>query len=312
MRRSILIVAALIGTSTLALAQRNKAIDQNRLLKMRDELDNLLVANRSGSAILVKQGEVEVYSFNSFLNSEKSFDKNGKNANFHGKLIQFTSQFQVNLGLSKTRRVNVGADVLYTSYRQDITTSNSMFSIFNGDPGTVSGFTYAGLRLRVQPFKRLYNFNYQTYVWLPIASEDRRRILGSQKTNWGNTFFFYKYFNQKIGIFAQANFTMAFPSGDNDENEEENEIEFYLPVSLTTSFVASKKNIFFASVSYGRINKNISQVMEGADSDFVLYGVGYQRIFTKRLFANINYTGTLMARNYGSWENLTLGVRYRF
>ena len=278
---------------------------------MRDDLDNLLVANRSGSAILVKQGEVELYSFNSFLNSEKSFDKNGKNANFHGKLIQFTSQFQVNVGLSKTRRVNVGADLIYSSYRQDITTSNSVFSIFNNDPQTVSAFTYAGLRLRLQPFKRLYNFSYQTYVWLPIANENRRRLLGSGKTNWGNTLFFYKYFNQKVGIFAQANFTMAFPSGSSDDDDEENEIEFYLPVSLTTSFVASKKNIFFASISYGRINKDMSQVMEGADSDFVLYGVGYQRIFTKRFFANINYTGTLMARNYGSWENLTVGIRYR-
>lgn len=306
-------MAAFFCASTFAVAQRNKAIDQNRLLKMRDELDNLLIANRAGSAILVKQGEVELYSFNSFLSSEKSFDKNGSNANFHGKLIQFSSQFQVNVGVSKSRRVNVGADLIYTAYRYDVTATNSVFSIFNGDENTVSAATYAGVRLRLQPFKRLYNFSYQTYVWLPIASEERRYILGSSKTNWGNTFFYYKYFNQKIGIFAQANLTLAFPSGNSsDQDEEEDKTEFYLPLSFTTSYVASKKNIFYASIVYSRINKDVSQVMEGADSDFMQYGVGYQRIFTKRFFVNLNYNGTIMARNYGSWDNLTLGIRYRF
>jgi hypothetical protein len=280
---------------------------------MRDELDNLLIANRAGSAILVKQGEVELYSFNSFLSSQKSFDKNGSNANFHGKLIQFASQLQVNFGVSKSRRINVGADLLYSAYRHDVTTSNSVFSIFNNDPSTVKSATYAGVRLRLQPFKRVYNFSYQTYVWFPIASEQRRYLLGSSKMNWGNTFFYYKYFNQKFGLFAQANLTFAFPSGDSTRlGEDENKTEFYLPLNLTASYVVAKKNIFYASIVYSRINKNVSQIMEGADSDFMQYGIGYQRIFTKRLFANINYNGTIMARNYGSWDNLTLGIRYRF
>lgn len=307
-----LIFCALFVTEVSA--QRNKSIDQKRLLKMRDNLDNLLIANKSGSAILVKQGEFEFYSFNSFLSSSKAFDKNGNNSNQHGKLIQFSSQFQFNFGVSKNRRVNIGGDVIYTSYRHDLTGTNSVFSILEKDPRNVSAFTYAGPRIRIQPFKRLYNFSYQSYFWFPLASQERSARLGSSKSNWGNTFFFYKYFNQKVGIFAQANFTLAFPSGnaeDNLQDEEKNKTEFYLPLTVTTSYVASGKNIFFASLTYSRLNKDVSTVMEGADSDIVQYGVGYQRIFTKYLFANINYNGTIMARNYGSWQNITLGIRCR-
>jgi hypothetical protein len=298
------------------IAQKNKAIDQNRLVKMRDNLENLLIANKSGSAILVRLGEIELYSFNSFLSSDKSYDKNGNNANQHGKLIQFTSQFQFNIGISKSRRFNVGADVLYSSYRHDLSEASSVFSIFKSDPRNVSAVTYAGPRIRIQPFKRLYNFSYQTYFWLPIASDAKRELLGSSKSNWGHTFFFYKYYNQKIGIFAQANATLAFPSRNKDEqdnsDEKNDKTEFYLPLSFTASYVVSRKNIFFASLSYSRINKDVSTIMEGADSDFAQYGVGYQRIITKNFFANVNYNGTIMARNYGSWENITFGIRCRF
>jgi hypothetical protein len=315
MRWKFLFVVVFVCSGTIGLAQRNNSIDQKRLLKMRDDLDNLLVANKSGSAILVKQGEIELYSFNSFLSCDEMHDKNGNNANLRGNLIQFSSQFQFNVGLSKTRRVNVGADLIYSSYRQDLSGRSSVFSIFKGDSRNVSAFTYAGPRIRVQPFRRLYNFSYQTYLWLPIASDARQRLLGSSKTNWGHSLFFYKYYNQKVGIFAQANFTFAFPLGREDDQDDLEEVndktEFYLPVSFTTSYVASKKNIFFASLSYSRINKDVSTIMEGADSDFVQYGLGYQRIFTKKLFANINYSGTILARNYGSWENITLGIRCR-
>jgi hypothetical protein len=126
---------------------------------------------------------------------------------------------------------------------------------------------------------------------------------------WGNTFFYYRYFNRKIGLFAQANITLAFPTKTTGEDAP---MEFYAPISVSLSYVASRKDIFFGSLGYSWISLDASHMTEGADSDYGQYGLGYQRIITKRFFANASYNGTLFARNFGVWSGFSLGIRYLY
>ena len=292
-----------------ALSSQAQEIDQDKLLHMRDSLDNLLVINPTASAILVKKRELELYSFNSFLTSTQFNDKTGSNANLAGKALLFNSLFQINYGLFRNRRVNLGVDVNFRSYRYDIDKSSKVFSLFQNHDGNSTAVSYVGPRIRVQPFRRVHNFTYQSYVWLPVGPKETQVALGSSKVNWGNTFFFYKYFTDKLGFFSQLNFALAFPSANSESGAK---TEFYLPVSVSLSYVVTRKDLLFGTLSYSWTNVDISKISEGADSDFVQYGLGYQHIFSRRFFANASYTGTLMARNYGKWSGANVCLRYVF
>lgn len=303
MRNRLLIILMMIPCAS-ATAQE---IDQDALLRRRDSLEHLLMVNPGASAILVKKGELELYSFNSLLTSSQFNDKQGNNSNLPGKYLLFNSLFQVNYGVSANRRFNVGLDVSYRAYRYSPDKSDPIFSVFEGGPTTVRSLAYVGPRVRWQPFSRISNFTYQSHVWFPIAKESRQDDLGTSRINWGHTFFYYKYFSRKVGLFGQASFTFAFPTSASGDNAK---TEYYMPLSLSLVFVPSPKNILFGTVTYSWTNYDLSKITEGADSDFAQYGIGYQRVISKYFFANISYYGTLMARNYGVWNGFNLGVRY--
>ena len=182
-------------------------------------------------------------------------------------------------------------------------------SIFKNDAQNAGAFTYAGLRVRLQPFKRVYNFTYQSNLWVPVASAENQTALNASKVNWGNTFFYYKYFKNKIGLFTQANLTIALPGANSGADDK---TEMYIPLNATLSYVANRKNILFGSLSYSWITTDISKTFEGGDSDFAQFGIGYQRVFTRNLSLMFNYNGTIMSRNYGSWNGLNVGIRYLY
>lgn len=298
-------MAMLIMAAVTTFAQ----INNDRLLRMRDSLDYLLLANPTSSAILVKKREIELYSFNSFLSSSQFNDKQGNNSALPGKQLLFNSLFQVNYGLARNRRFNVGLDVSYRAYRYDLDKSASVFSLFESNPDNVRSVAYAGPRIRIQPFRKIKNFTYQSYIWIPVAKNSRQAALGSTKTNWGHTFFWYRYFNSNIGVFGQANFAFAFPGKNSEEGAT---TEFYLPLTASVSFVATRKDIFFGSLSYSWTNYDISNVIEGADSDFSQYSLGYQRVISRRFFVNVSYSGTIFSRNAGKWNGFNFGIRYLY
>jgi hypothetical protein len=281
-------------------------INAEKLIRMRDSLDNLLMVNLSTSAILIKKGEVELFSFNNLISNSSFNDKQGNPTAFTGNQVLYNSILQINYGLSRNRRVNLGLDLNYRSYRYDPTGESSLGSVFGNDPLNTNGFTYAGLRLRWQPFKNLHGFNYQANVWFPTASAGLQQSLGSTRVNVGNTFFFYKYFNNKVGLFTQANATLAFPGVNTTTSDK---VELYLPISGTLSYVLGRKNIFFGSLSYSWITLDLDKTTEGGDSDFVQTMVGYQRVVTRDFFFMINYSTTIASRNYGEWSGWGLGLR---
>ncbi len=302
----------ILALSVLVFIQKDcyaQGIDGAKLIRMRDSLDNLLIVNPTTSAILVRKHEIELYSFSSLLNNTKFNDKQGSSTNFDGKQILFNSTFQINYGISRNKRVNVGIDLNYRAYRYDADEGSPSTSIFKSDAQNAGAFTYAGLRVRLQPFKRVYNFTYQSNVWLPVASAENQTALNASKVNWGNTFFYYKYFKNKIGLFTQANLTIALPGANSGADAK---TEMYIPLNATVSYVANGKNILFGSLSYSWITTDISKTFEGGDSDFAQFGAGYQRIFTRNFSVMLNYTGTLMSRNYGSWNGLNVGIRYLY
>jgi hypothetical protein len=285
-------------------------IDEQKLLRMRDSLDNLLMVNPTASAILIRKGEMEFYSFSGLMSSKTFNNRDGKPTAQPGKYSFFTSLLQFNFGISKSRRINAGIDVSYRAYRYDTDKGGSALKVFGNDGLNVAAINYAGFRVRVQPFKRLRNFTYQSYLWFPIAAEAKQVSLSSTKSNWGNTLFYYKYLTPRIGFFAQANITLAFPTSSTPGPQHAT--EFYLPLSFSLSYVASPKNIFFGSLSYSWINDDVRNAMEGADHDFAQLTAGYQRIVTKRFFLNVNYTGTAFSRNYGEWNSFNFGLRYLY
>jgi hypothetical protein len=296
-----LFILCLCLMSVASLAQD---INANKLLRLRDSLDNILVVNPSASAILAKHKEVEFFSFSGLSQNSQHFDKQGNAVSFSGKQMLFNSLLQINYGLSKNRRVNIGIDLNYRAYRFSSDIGESSFSVF--DASGTQALTYAGLRLRTQPFKRLKTFNYQTNLWFPIANPDAQLALSAHKVNWGHTFFFYKYLNTRVGLFTQANLTFAIPGSNSGVQEK---TELYVPVNISLSYVVNPKNIFFTSGVYSWITTDISKTMEGGDSDFTQVVIGYQRVVTKKFFLMLNYNTTLTSRNYGKWSGLNAGLR---
>jgi hypothetical protein len=299
--RGYLFLLCLFGLQVTTKAQE---INANKLLRLRDSLDNILVVNPSASAILAKHKEVELFSFSGFSQNSQHFDKQGNAVSFSGKQLLFNSLLQVNYGLSRNRRINVGIDLNYRAYRFSNDVGESTFSVF--DATGTQALTYVGLRLRTQPFQRVKTFNYQTNVWFPVASPDTQLALNTHKLNWGHTFFFYKYLSNRVGLFTQANLTFAIP-GSNSRVQEKTEL--YVPVNISLSYVVNPKNIFFTSGIYSWITTDISKTMEGGDSDFSQVVIGYQRVVTRKFFLMLNYNTTVTSRNYGKWSGLNVGLR---
>lgn len=279
-------------------------IDEGRLIRMRDSLDNLLIVNPTSSAILVEKGQVEFYSFNSLLISNRFNDRDGQNSNIPGSQLYFSNISQLNFGLSKLRRFNAGIDVCFSAYRYSLDKEQTYTAVF--DDGAVSALTYVGPRIRVQPFRNVRRFNIQVYSWIPVADAATQQALNTSRVVTGATFFYYKYILSKLAISLQANTSINIP-GENSEESATPALN--LPLSFAVSYAPSQKNIFFASGSYVRMNEDISTFMEGADSDYVMVGAGYQHIFFRTVFLNISYNTTLMARNYGTWSGLNAGIR---
>jgi len=299
-------------TFVLAAPAFAQDIDAGKLLRMRDSLDNILMVNPTSSAILVRKGELELYSFNTLMSSKTFNDREGNSSYQPGKYSLFNSLFQVNYGLSKSRRINVGLDVSYRSYRLDADKGSSSLKVLSGDASNLKGLNYAGFRVRVVPFKKLRNFTWQSYVWLPTAPKDVRYSLGSNKVNFGNTLFYYTYLTRKLGMFLQANMTFAFANSSPNPDGTLSYTELYLPLSASLSYVVTPKDIVFGSLTYSWVNDDARNFKEGADHDFAQFSAGYQRIISKRFFANIVYSGTMFARNYGEWNSFSFGVRYLY
>ncbi|MEJ1238058.1 hypothetical protein WBG78_08015 [Chryseolinea sp. T2] len=309
-RIAALIVVVWVLAPVNSIAQQNRHLSDARLLKMLDSLDRLLVANTRASATLVKLGQVELYSSNSFQSTDFQFDKDGNSANYQGRAHIFNSFLQVNIGVSKKRRVNVGLEGMYRRYRYDFQGDKDMFSILQNDTTTLQNFTYAGARVRVQPFRQLYNFTWHSFLWAPLGSKDKQQQLRTTKYVWGNTLFWYKYFNPSVGIMANASGMVMMPSASTPA--EDNDTEFLYNFGVTLSVIPIRKNILFGIVSYSRSNKDIGTLFEGADTDFLEVGGGYQRTFSKRFFANVSYTTVALAHNFSKWNQLNVGVRYLF
>jgi hypothetical protein len=300
---------AFVFLVTYSVPSVSQEINESMLIRMRDSLDNILMVSPTTSAILVRKGEIELYSFNSFLASEQFNDRQGNNSRLPGKQVLFNSLFQMNFGVSKSKRINLGFDINYRAYAYSADPEISTLSLFGNNAEMIRSFTYAGPRVRIQPFRKRNNFIYQAYAWYPIAKDFRQVQLGANKMDIGNTLFYYRYLNEKVGLFTQANFLLRLPQGNEQISDTK---EFYIPVSAALSYVLSKKNIFFGALSYSWINNDITKLTEGADSDFIQATIGYQRIVSKRFFVNFNYAHTILARNYGLWNSGNLGIRYLY
>jgi len=294
------------------LAQRNHSLDDRRLAKVRDSLDRLIVITPRASASLVRLGQVELYSSSTVASADFMYDKQGNNANFSGRALGFNSFLQVNAGITKNRRINIGLEGLFQMFRQDYEGSDNMFSILNGDSTTINSFTYAGVRVRLQPLKRVFNFTWQSYLWLPIASVDKQKQLRTYKYNWGNTLYYYWYFTPDFGIIANAGGLALIPSSVTVDylGEEEKKTEFLYNAGLTLSWIPIRKNILFGTVTYARSNKDIATLFEGADSDFLELRAGYQRTINKRFSFNVSYATIALAHNYSKWQQVNFGLRY--
>lgn len=290
-------------------APNGNGINQGNLQSMRDSLERLLVVNTRSSAVLIGRGQFELYHSNQLSGMTYQFDRNGDDAQYRGKDHLFNTTAQLAVGISRQRRINIGIDANYVMYRHDNTSSEPSYSIFNGDPATQTGFGYAGPRVKVRPFRGAGNFVYQTYLWLPLVNESKRNQLGLRDWYWGNTFFVYHYFNQTIGLFGQANVGLA---KQKDETYEIDDVNVDISVGLTVSYVVLRRNVFYVPVVYGRSNQSIRQVMEGADSDMLQCGIGYQRVFSRGFQANISYNSVVLAHNYGRWGHINLGFRFVF
>src|SRR5262245_11600256 len=85
------------------------------------------------SSVLVKKDQYEVNFYNSLYSANRFRDDDGDLNDYNFRETFFYSNLQVNYGISKDARLNVGMGLQYVLGRFDNDRNSSMFKVFGSD-----------------------------------------------------------------------------------------------------------------------------------------------------------------------------------
>ena len=157
---------------------------------------------------LLAKGKVDVTLFNTLYtqtrNNWQGVDYESARENFYSSLLQVT------FGTSKSKRINLGVDVKFTSTGRSTDLSPSSiaagFRFKNNDSSRV-GITAIGPRIKISPFKGSNSFSIQSTFLIPTIKQPEGGTglywADWDRFTWWNQFYYTTSFN-KFQLFAEA------------------------------------------------------------------------------------------------------------
>ncbi len=258
-------------------------------------------------SVLLSKGQVELNSFYNIYSQKKIRNAEGDRVSLEQRQSFFNAMYQVTFGVSKSAKVNVGFDVLVSSFSD----GNSRFSpVFQSGDFNAVRLAAFGPTVRFTPFKNFNKLSVKSAFWFPggknLENVDGRFVAHDRYT-WFTQVFFDQKLSDQWRLFLEADLIYRFKRRDDQINF------FRTPVTGILSFFPNERTSLFALYQY---SPRFQQVSNGFDEAFGLsqwfqqagFGVKYQ--LTDKLGIETSYSNFFASRNDGGGTTLNLGFRW--
>ncbi|MBN4072881.1 DUF547 domain-containing protein [Crocinitomix catalasitica] len=265
---------------------------------------------------LLGKGQMDFTLFNSIYTQTKS---NWMDVDFSGTRETFvTNLFQFTLGVTKSKRINLGFDL---NLRYNGNSTDDSFGkvghafAFKNNDSTRFGITAIGPRIKWQPFKKVHNFSIQSTALFPtirhpegftdptgvnsLSWADWNRI------TWWNQFFFDKTW-PKVQIFAEVDLWFRFQRNSSQRSMLD------LPWNLFLSWFPTKKLTLYVMTQH--VNRFPIEFQANTDwviaMNYTASGGGLKYVLFEGLNIELLYTNFWRAVNSGQGQSFNLGIKY--
>ncbi len=253
--------------------------------------------------------EVEILSFNPLTTTR--LNTRFEDSTFVSRLTTLTHQLQVNLGILRSRRLNLGLELQYNHLRNDPDPGSSAARVLgNQDNLTVRGFTGLGFRLRAMPFGTLPELTLQTLVVLPIGKSDE---LGRERVTWTLQGSFYQRLFPWLTGFADAGAQIQFDKPARPEQEYTPFVNVYFVGELWRNRLYLYPGLTWSAL----LKKRLEGAPLRTDINWT-FTLGLQYNFSRNALVNfqwgrfIQYITSREAQKLepGSFHTFSLGFRF--
>ncbi len=289
-------------TYNWTLNAQSKNVDTSK--KANEPTSNLQVFTPS---VLLRKGQVELISFYNIYTQNRIRNREGDRIATNGRQSFLNVQYSLNYGVSKSARLNVGFDVIVSSF-SDGSFLSPVFQ--SGDRNEVALAAF-GPAIRFSPFKKVPNLSVRSAFWFPGASnlEDRNGTFVNHDRYTSFTQVFYDMeLNTSWRLFLEADLIYRF-------SRREDQVDFFrTPLTgILSYFLPNGKSSLFALYQY---SPRFEQVSNGFDDQFGLSqwfqqaGVGFKYQLNSKLEMELSYSNFFASRNDGGGQTFNLGFRW--
>ncbi|OEK06527.1 DUF547 domain-containing protein [Roseivirga misakiensis] len=258
-------------------------------------------------SVLLKKGQVELRSFYNIYTQNSVRNREGNSVALEDRQSFFNVQYSFNYGITKSARLNVGVDVIVSSF-SDGSFLSPVFQ--SGDRNEVALAAF-GPVVRFSPFKKLPNLSIRSAFWFPGASnlEDRNGVFVNHDRYTSFTQLFYDMeLNTSWRLFLEADLLYRFARRDD-------QVDFFrTPLTgILSYFLPNGKASLFALYQY---SPRFERLDNGFDSQFGLSqwfqqaGVGFKYQLNSKLELEASYSNFFASRNDGGGQTFNLGFRW--
>ena len=261
---------------------------------------------------LLRKNQFDFTLFNTLYTQTESDWKGEK---FIGDRETFnTHLIQITYGVSKNKRINVGIDInLKSSGRSVDQTAKGISSAFlytNTDSSRF-GIPAIGLKLKLQPFKEVSNFTFQTTIQGPTVknAEGNNDLYWAdwERITWWNQFFYTKLFG-KFQIFAEFDMLFRFKI----YKEQIGALD--LPMSAFISYFPTTKITIYAMTQHvPRFTNDYNPELTTdwvIPSNYTASGLGFKYKINRGLSLELLYTDFWRGRSSGLGSTFNIGIKY--
>ena len=268
---------------------------------------------------LFQKGQYEINIFNNLYSDNEKFNANSERIPSSSNNLRtniLTSTIQLTYGVSNSARVNAGVDLVLSAGAHE---PNGGVLVLVGESETVkrgSALSGLGPRLKVQPFRMLPFFSYQTAFIFPVSQnlESRNEVFTAlNRYIWRNQFFFDLKLNTFFRLFSEVDINY-YPRRNKEEVFwEPNFVDF--PISTFLNYFPNQQWSFYVNgqlfTRYGRrTNSSFGQLQ-----NLLQVGGGVKYQLTTRLGFELSYGNFVDGAGVsgfdaGAGKVYNFGIRY--
>lgn len=271
---------------------------------------------------LLGKGKLDFTLFNTLYTENRNIWQGQEFTGYRSTFV--THLVQVTYGLTESKRINVGLDLNIknsgtTGFDSSFSAIDRAFTYQNNDSARF-GLTSVGLRLKVQPFKNVSNFSFQSTVYTPTVEHPEGFFDTTEAQNhlywadwnritWWNQFFIDKTFGD-FQVFAELDFLFRFKRNPSQIGMLD------MPASVFVSYFPTKKITLYAMTQHlARFTNNIN----GHDpvvtdwvipANYTASGLGFKYQFLPNLNLELLYTNFWRGTNSGLGSTFNVGVKF--